>query len=1342
MPHPKVLPTPLRVLQTMRREIESIGNRQSRDGLRRVLGPTGDDEDLMRRYRRIEQLFRQLQGEASLSAWSITSKHFVNMQLESLRPAKLARYNSEISTEVIRRACTENTRVEILGNITKWSEVRSTPSIYWMNGMAGTGKTTIAYSTCVALEASKQLAASFFCTRMSPECRDAKRIVPTIAYQLARRSAPFRCALCRTLEEQVDIGTGTIFTQFEHLLRNPLMEAKENMPNNLVVVVDALDECSDPYIVELFLGLLFRSAVDLPIKFFVTSRPEPVIRRKMISENERSRSILYLHEIEQSLVQADIKLYLRDELVLMSPKDIDIEQLAQRAGNLFIYAATAVRYIRPPGKSVNSQERLETVLGTTVQPNRGLIPIDMLYSVILKTAITEDKELEPAERERMLFVLWTAVCACEPALISTIAAISGIGNKDKVVAALEPLRSVLHISDYNETVTTLHASFPDYILNRERSGQFACDVSGHNYILSLRCFEIMKAQLRFNICNIRSSFIPDREVPDLKDSIDANISEELFYACRFWVDHLGSGLATAEAYPPLQTIDEFLSQFLLFWMEVLNLKGCMRIGIASLSQLSAWLSRANLNVDKSFRDFISDIRAFMVSYASRPISNYTPHIYLSALPFSPRLSRFLSKFQGLITVSGTALERMQEATFSTWESDAVVLTTAFTPTGNCMVLGKQNGELSVQNIHDGTHVFHSFKAHTEPVVSVGVSRDGTQIVTGSYDMKLSIWDARDGSLVSGPFHGHIKGVTSVAFSPDATYIVSGSHDCTVGIWVSQDAAVPMRQFAGHREAVNSVSFSPCGTHVISGSSDHSVRLWDLFSGATIFTFEHLPRPVEIVQFTTDGSSIISCSPYGYRYPGYKSHNNVYIWDASNGTLRRRYCYGFESMSVSPQGHTYAGSLDHSIMVWSTYNGTPIAGPFEGHTKQITSINFSDDGTRLISASDDHTVRVWNINRSVNEFSQTSSSPWRIDPQVISVTLDQMCIAISGSTGFRIYNMQLRTTSHFGARMIANSPLIFLQFSLDALRVFSAHDSGVMFTWCARTTRRLDGPRRFGTRGTVKSAICSTDGTRIAMFSGDTIEIWDVPADRSIASHKLGEFHYLDKLIFSQTGNVLLTNVATDAVGVMNVWATDNGIRIAGPITHPWRKVLDFSSDGTYVACCPNINRHIYGNPLLFNTRTHQVIFMPGGGPDACYDTADVVMKFSSDDMYVACAMTGKYHVWNIHAQTAITVSTGVGTIPRSISYTADGWFLITVINDADNFQVWRFHIDRPLGTFTMRSNGWIVDDQSHLLFWVPAQARPSFVTSNGLSIGTEGSMFVDYSNLLIGEDWSRCYIGD
>ncbi|CAE6441609.1 unnamed protein product [Rhizoctonia solani] len=522
--------------ETIRAELKSVEGRQSQSGTRRVLDSLEEDEDIIRRYRRVEQLFRQLQGEASLSTWCTTNKYYMNTQLEGLRPARLARYDSSLSMEIGRRTCTENTRTKILQDSMKWSEDPNSAKIYWMNGMAGTGKTTIVYSLATILEARKQLAASFFCTRISPECREAKQIVPTIAYQLARRSAPFRHALCEALEEDPDIGFGRISSQFELLLKRPLVKIKDELPDNFVVVIDALDECNDPGIVEDFLNLLFRSVADLPIRFYVTSRPEPTIRDRMMAASECSRSILYLHEIERSLVQADIELYLREELAFMSPPDPDIKKLASHAGNLFIYAATAVRYIRPTKKGADSWTRLSVLLAINAESKQKLSGINDLYTAILGAAV--DDQLEHHENARILDALWTVVCAYEPIRVSTLTALCGLENLDSIRTALQPLRSVLHVSDHSELVTTLHASFPDYVLDQERSGRFHCDKVAHGQYLAKRCFEIMQRQLRFNIGDIKSSYIPDDEIPEIKETICANISEELSYGCRFWIDHL------------------------------------------------------------------------------------------------------------------------------------------------------------------------------------------------------------------------------------------------------------------------------------------------------------------------------------------------------------------------------------------------------------------------------------------------------------------------------------------------------------------------------------------------------------------------------------------------------------------------------------------------------------------------------------------------------------------------------------------------------------------------------------------------------------------------------------
>jgi len=178
--------------------------------------------------------------------------------------------------------------------------------VYWLNGMGGTGKTTILYSFTKILEKGKQLGANYFCSHMSPLCRDPKNIVPNLAFQLSQYSQPFRSQLCQIIEQKPQASKLEIKTQFKFLLHDSLQQIKDSMPLGVVIVVDALDECTNGYIfIETLLGMTF----DLPVKFLLSSCPEPSIEKRM-QRPYFSPSVLHLHNIEESIVSADIKLYL------------------------------------------------------------------------------------------------------------------------------------------------------------------------------------------------------------------------------------------------------------------------------------------------------------------------------------------------------------------------------------------------------------------------------------------------------------------------------------------------------------------------------------------------------------------------------------------------------------------------------------------------------------------------------------------------------------------------------------------------------------------------------------------------------------------------------------------------------------------------------------------------------------------------------------------------------------------------------------------------------------------------------------------------------------------------
>ena len=115
------------------------------------------------------------------------------MLLNNLPQAKHAAYNAK--SRVVRRSCTAKTREKILADLVAWAADAGDTSIYWLNGMAGTGKTTIDFTFSQILDNIRALGASFFCSLLDADSNNADLIFPTLAYELARHSTAASHAL-------------------------------------------------------------------------------------------------------------------------------------------------------------------------------------------------------------------------------------------------------------------------------------------------------------------------------------------------------------------------------------------------------------------------------------------------------------------------------------------------------------------------------------------------------------------------------------------------------------------------------------------------------------------------------------------------------------------------------------------------------------------------------------------------------------------------------------------------------------------------------------------------------------------------------------------------------------------------------------------------------------------------------------------------------------------------------------------------------------------------------------------------------------------------------------------
>jgi hypothetical protein len=318
-----------------------------------------------------------------------------------------------------------------------WATDPTNTKIYWLNGMAGTGKTTIAYTFSEILDKNQMLGASFFCSRLESSLSDANIIFPTVAYELARRIPSVTGFILDALRKDDTVGRKVMNQQFFNLIVTPVQAAsKEFEGRSVVIVIDALDECINQKAVTDMLSVISQYSANLPIKFFITSRPEPQIQSKFDLPHFEQHSKIFLHDVEESIVSADIKIYVRGRFKNIAaerhnevpadgwPSEDQLETIVDRAEKLFIYAATVCEYVAE-GRSV--QLRLKVATGpSSASLNGKMDMLDDLYSHILDAAY---RESDNQEKMHVASVLRAVISVCNPLSIAGLSELLHIDSE-------------------------------------------------------------------------------------------------------------------------------------------------------------------------------------------------------------------------------------------------------------------------------------------------------------------------------------------------------------------------------------------------------------------------------------------------------------------------------------------------------------------------------------------------------------------------------------------------------------------------------------------------------------------------------------------------------------------------------------------------------------------------------------------------------------------------------------------------------------------------------------------------------------------------------------------------
>ena len=837
-----------------------------------------------------------------------------------------------------RNGCLKGTRTAVLDEIELWARDFDKPPVYWLNGLAGTGKSTIAQTVAERIFASGQLGASFFCSRDFEDRSDLKFIFPTLAVQLARKYHEFRSTFIPLIQSDPDIVYESLFGQMKKLIVHPLVESDIST----VIVIDALDECKDDESSSAILSVLGQLVGEISkTKFFVTGRPEPRIQEGFrLPLLARATDVFVLHEVGPSQVNRDVRLFFRNKFSELKarrrvlddwPTEEQLDLLCDRAAGFFVYAMATIRFIDQKGK--NHRRQLDRLLQSPESGFEGRIgfrantTLDSLYTSILQEAFGDNGDQE--DDSNIQSILGAVVLAVNPLSPSTIATLLGF-DLDAVFPLLSSMHSLLILQeDVCDPVRPFHKSFPDFMMDPARctNPRFYIHPPDQHATLLVSCLELMDQRLEQNMCRLPDG-VANSEVDDLKERTNLYINKPLEYACRSWHKHLIGQMPVRT----LEILHQFLISKFLFWLEVLSVIGAVRGAVDALEATVKWLDVGYISLFIYFQylmfcfqesptlNIARDYSRFVITFFDL-ISSSAPHIYISALSLSPQTSMVHKMYKQYERPSARVVRGLS----TTW--DQVVATTYHEDFGSVAAWSSCNRFIAVTKskvveIRDPATlgVVSTFKSFLDPLISrLKFSPDGCFLTQFSHE-GLVTWDLHTGGTVYTIFHKGLKGDN---LDNPPTYSMDGK--MLAAIYLDQDL----------KDTIAIHDLSTMHTHL--HYAPEGEIIWPIWTHG------------EFLQFATIKLGYITIWEVGFTLT--HTPEEVKSFPAPEGITNTEM---YISSQFIPSLSRLAIQLEDTFLVWDVQNSKPFSkiSPFDG-----SNISFSSNGHFFVYRTIQE-VQVW------------------------------------------------------------------------------------------------------------------------------------------------------------------------------------------------------------------------------------------------------------------------------------------------------------------------------------------------------------------------------------------------
>ena len=387
---------------------------------------------------------------------------------------------------------------------------------------------------------------------------------------------------------------------------------------------------------------------------------------------------------------------------------------------------------------------------------------------------------------------------------------------------------------------------------------------------------------------------------------------------------------------------------------------------------------------------------------------------------------------------------------------------AFNPWGDLILTGGDQTTVVWSAFEDKE--VHRLRGNRSKVYEVAFAPDGLSMLTASSGIK--IWDYFYG-IERYNLSSHRGEVTSASFSPDGAFILTGSWDNTVKLW-SADLLIESLKLKENVSRKLDANYSADGTRMVIADENGTVLVYDTQTGAVVGGWSVGVR-VHTASFNPqDNNRVVTAGDRGQVIVWVLGNDQpVLVINAHEGIVF--------SAAYSPDGRSIvSASEDHSSKVWDAESGNLLNVLDNDQLSEIYNARFSNDGTRIVTASQDRIARIWDA--------QTA----------------QLLLKLEGHTDY----------------------VLTAAFSPDGNNLYTGSYDNTIRKWDAKTGESLQ--ILAGHIGKVNDLDVSPDGNLLVSASSDTtVKVWDLNTGKETFNY-LGNNEDANSVAFNLDGSRILT----------------------------------------------------------------------------------------------------------------------------------------------------------------------------------------------------------------------------